>query len=98
MLGCACKQSWIPLLKKSPSYGKNSVSRMPGWPELILRNGLTIHYLNLSPRIIWSWPWHKDLRQVAIGSLSCYQGRMNTVLDLFKNLWNLLVCIGELLG
>ena len=23
---------------------------------------------------------------------------MNTVLDLFKNLWNLLVCIGELLG
>ena len=23
---------------------------------------------------------------------------MNTVLDLFKNLWNLLACIGELLG
>jgi len=28
----------------------------------------------------------------------CYQGRMNTVIDLFGDLWNALGCIGELLG
>ena len=52
----------------------------------------------LSTRKIRSWPCHKDLRRVAIGGFFCYQGRMNTVLNLFKNLWNLPACIGEMLG
>jgi telomerase protein component 1 len=33
----------------------------------------------VSPRIIRSQPWHKDLRQVARRGIFCYQGRMNTV-------------------
>ena len=48
----------------------------------------------LSPRIIPSLLWHKDLRQVAIRSLSWYRGHMNTIIDLFGNLWNALECIG----
>ena len=40
---------------------------------------------HLSLRITRSGPWHKDLRQVAIGGLFCYQRRMNTVIDLKPN-------------
>ena len=42
--------------------------------------------------------WHRDLRQVALGGFVCYPGRMNTVIDLFGNLWNALRCVRELLG
>ena len=52
----------------------------------------------LSARIIPPLLWHKDLRQVAIRGLSWYRGRMNIVFDLFRNLWNAVGCIGEVLG
>jgi hypothetical protein len=38
------------------------------------------------------------LRQLASGGFFCYQVRVNTIIDLFRNLWNLLACIGEMLG
>jgi hypothetical protein len=28
----------------------------------------------------------------------CYQGRMNTIIDLFRNLWNAPGCVAKLLG
>ena len=52
----------------------------------------------LSPRIIRARRRHEDLRQVAIGGLSWCRGRMDTVLNPFKIVWNSLACIGELLG
>jgi len=52
----------------------------------------------MSTLIIRSWLCHKNLRRVAIGGFFCYQVLMNTIIDLFRNLWNALECIGELLG
>ena len=52
----------------------------------------------LSPRTIRSRPRHKDLRQVVTAGFFCYQGRMNTIFDFFRNLWSALGCVGELLG
>ena len=52
----------------------------------------------VSTRIIRSWSCHKDLRQVAAGDFSWYQGGMNTAINLFKNLCNAMGCMTELLG
>ena len=52
----------------------------------------------LSPRIIPLLLCHKDLRRVAIGGFYCHHGHMNTVFDLFRNLWIAMGCIVELLG
>ncbi|MCY2930535.1 MAG: hypothetical protein NTV86_13755 [Planctomycetota bacterium] len=61
-------------------------------------SALTIIAETLSPRIIPSRRCGKDLRRVAIGGFFRYQGRMNTVLNVCKNLWSTLGCVGELLG
>jgi hypothetical protein len=52
----------------------------------------------LTPRVTRSGPWNKDLRPVAIGGFFCYQRRMNTGIDLIRDLWNALRCVAELLG
>jgi hypothetical protein len=52
----------------------------------------------LSPRKTRSRRSHKDLRRVATGGIFCYPGLMNTIIDLFRNLWKSIGCIGELLG
>ena len=39
-----------------------------------------------------------DLRFVAGSSGFCYQGGMDTVINLLRDLWNALRCVGELLG
>ena len=52
----------------------------------------------LSPRNILSGLFYKDLRQFVLGGDFCYCRRMNTVINLFRDLRNALRCIGELIG
>ena len=63
-----------------------------------LGNGRAIEVAWCPPRIIRSRLCHKDLRRVATEGFFCYQVLMNTVIDLFRDLWNSIGCIGELLG